>query len=366
MELQGSVELRQQDGGSGTAVESEEVVSVGGTQCPIPDSGWPFATLYKLKRHRQSHDKRRPFPCEAPGCGCDSSHHRAHVREQEQFICSFPGCKKQYDKACRLKIHLRSHTDLLTQLVATSSLTPSSELASLGQNELSNLDISSLFTNMSSNPPGGISTDLTLVNSRILTIDVSSVGSTLGGNLSANNSLAQTVDPLVLVSNNETPHGLESSLLLGAAASILQQGTLHLGDVQTVNAEALGSLASLSMRGTNQDIQELTSSNSLTIDSSSLAPSGSLGTSSTLPELLTPTKIERNLIPNSKVVGQQEGSKVVTQFVFSNPNGNYSAQKEMDYSSVPGGSSLGSGGSARTDYRAIQLAKRIKFILLLQ
>ncbi|KAG8429952.1 hypothetical protein GDO86_018779 [Hymenochirus boettgeri] len=298
MELQGSVELRQQDGGSGTAVESEEVVSVGGTQCPIPDSGWPFATLYKLKRHRQSHDKRRPFPCEAPGC------------------------------------------DLLTQLVATSSLTPSSELASLGQNELSNLDISSLFTNMSSNPPGGISTDLTLVNSRILTIDVSSVGSTLGGNLSANNSLAQTVDPLVLVSNNETPHGLESSLLLGAAASILQQGTLHLGDVQTVNAEALGSLASLSMRGTNQDIQELTSSNSLTIDSSSLAPSGSLGTSSTLPELLTPTKIERNLIPNSKVVGQQEGSKVVTQFVFSNPNGNYSAQKEMDYSSVPGGSSL--------------------------
>lgn len=53
--------------------------------------------------------------------GCDKSfitvtalfsHHRAHVREQEQFICSFPGCNKQYDKACRLKIHLRSHTGM--------------------------------------------------------------------------------------------------------------------------------------------------------------------------------------------------------------------------------------------------------------
>lgn len=38
------------------------------------------------------------------------SHNRAHFREQEQFSCSFPGCNKQYDKACRLKIHMRSHT----------------------------------------------------------------------------------------------------------------------------------------------------------------------------------------------------------------------------------------------------------------
>lgn len=38
------------------------------------------------------------------------SHNRAHFREQELFSCSFPGCSKQYDKACRLKIHLRSHT----------------------------------------------------------------------------------------------------------------------------------------------------------------------------------------------------------------------------------------------------------------
>lgn len=40
------------------------------------------------------------------------SHNRAHFREQEQFSCSFPGCNKQYDKACRLKIHMRSHTGI--------------------------------------------------------------------------------------------------------------------------------------------------------------------------------------------------------------------------------------------------------------
>uniref|UniRef100_A0A803K9F2 ZXD family zinc finger C n=1 Tax=Xenopus tropicalis TaxID=8364 RepID=A0A803K9F2_XENTR len=464
-------------------------------KCTVANCGWSFTTLYKLKRHLQSHDKQRPFSCDVPGCGksfttvynlkahlkaheqenlfrCDTcgesfptatklsghrrmhfeperpykcefpgcdktfitvtalfSHHRAHVREQEQFICSFPGCNKQYDKACRLKIHLRSHTgerpficdfdgcgwsftsmskllrhkrkheddrrypcpvegcgksftraehlkghsithlgtkpfecpidDLLTQLEASSSLTPSSELTSLGQNDLSNLDLSSLFTNVSSNGPG-ISADLTLVNSGILTIDVSSVGSTLGGNLSVNNSsLVHPVDPLVLVSNSETQQSLESSLLLGAAASILQQGTLQLDDVQTVNAEALGSLASLSMRGSSQDIQGLTSSNSLTIDST-LTPSVSLGASSSVPELLTPPKTDRSLIPNPEVVGEQEGSKVVTQFAFSNPTGSYSAQKEMDYSLTAGSSSLESGGSARTDYRAIQLAKSKK------
>ncbi|XP_053325348.1 zinc finger protein ZXDC [Spea bombifrons] len=514
-------------------------------KCTVDNCGWSFTTLYKLKRHLQSHDKQRPFSCEVEGCGksfttvynlkahhkaheeknrCDGesfpadakrasrrrthfeperpykcefpgcgktfitvtalfSHHRAHVREQDPFVCSFPGCNKQYDKACRLKIHLRSHTGerpficdfencgwsftsmskllrhkrkheddrrypcpvegcgksftraehlkghsithlgtkpfecpvdgcgakfsarsslyihskkhlqdvdasktrclvsscsktftskqslkshmvkqhnfspvFLTQLETTNSLTPSSELTSSGQNDLSNLDLSSLFSNVSTN-----GSDLTLVNSGILTIDVSSVGSTLGGNVPAgSNSLVHTVDPLVLVSNNENPNSLESSLLLGATTSILQQSTLHLDDVQTVNAEALGSLASLSMRGSNQDIHGLASSNNLTIDSTSLTPSVSLGTSASIPELLSQIKGERSLLPVSEVESQQEGSKVVTQFVFPNPTGTYSSQKEMDYGSPSGSSLLDSGGSARTDYRAIQLAKSKK------
>lgn len=192
---------------------------------------------------------------------------------------------------------------------------------------------------MSSNG-SGISADLTLVNSGILTIDVSSVRSTLGGNLSTNNnSLVHPVDPLVLVSNNDNTNGLESSLLLGAAASILQQGSLQLDDVQTVNAEALGSLASLSMRGSNQDIHALTSTNNLTIDSTTLIPSVTLATSSTIPELSTQTKADRSLMPASEVVSQQEGSKVVTQFVFPQ-TANYSSQKDIDFSPVAGNSIL--------------------------
>lgn len=234
---------------------------------------------------------------------------------------------------------LYSAADLLTQLEATSSLTPSSELTSPGQSDLSNIDLVSLFSNVSSNN-SGIATDMALVNSGIVTIDVASVGSTLGGNLPvSNSSLSQAVDPLILVASSDMPQSLDSSLLLGTSTTVLQQSTLNLDDVQTVNAEALGSLASLSVRNSSQDVHSLTSSNNLTIDTATLTPSSSLG-GTNVPELLTPTKIERNLLPSSDVVGQQEGSKVVTQFVFSNPPGSYSAQKEMDLSAVTGSSFL--------------------------
>ncbi|CAJ0960894.1 unnamed protein product [Ranitomeya imitator] len=382
--------------------------------------GEAFNTTTKLSAHRRTHfEPDRPYKCEFNGCDKSFitvtalfSHHRAHVREQEQFICSFPGCNKQYDKACRLKIHLRSHTgcgakfsarsslyihskkhlqdvdasktrcsvsncskiftskqSLKSHMVkqhghdleAASSLTPSSELTSSGQSDLSNLDLSSLFSTVSSTG-SGISADLTLVNSGILTIDVSSVRSTLGGNLSASsNSLVHlgAADPLVLVSNSDNNSSLDSSLLLGAAASILQQGSLQLDDVQTVNAEALGSLASLSMRGSNQDIHALTTTNNLSIDSTTLTSSVTLGTSGSMPELLTQPKADRSLMPASEVVSQQEGSKVVTQFVFPQ-TGNYSSQKDMDFSPVAANAILESVGSARTDYRAIQLAKSKK------
>ncbi|KAH0630188.1 hypothetical protein JD844_012901, partial [Phrynosoma platyrhinos] len=239
------------------------------------------------------------------------------------------------------------------------SLTPSSELTNSGQSDLSNVDLVSLFSSVSGNT-SGISTDMALINSGILTIDVASVGSTLGGNLSVgSNSLSQTVDPLILVAGNDIPHSLDSSLLLGTTATVLQQSTLNLDDVQTVNAEALGSLASLSAKSSSQDLHGLPSSNNLSVDTATLTPSSSLGGNSGS-ELLASSKSEQTLLPSLDVVGQQEGSKVVTQFVFSNPPGSYSAQKETDLSTVTGSSFLESSGSARTDYRAIQLAKKRK------
>ncbi|XP_075039760.1 zinc finger X-linked protein ZXDA-like isoform X2 [Mixophyes fleayi] len=315
--------------------------------CPVEGCGKSFTRAEHLKGHKITHLGTKPFECPVEGCGAKFSarsslyiHSKKHLQDVDasKTRCSVSSCSKIFTSKQSLKSHMvKQHGQ---DLEAASSLTPSSELTSSGQSDLSNIDLSTLFTNVSSNG-SGISADLTLVNSGILTIDVSSVRSTLGGNLSTNNnSLVHPVDPLVLVSNNENHHSLDSSLLLGAAASILQQGTLHLDDVQTVNAEALGSLASLSMRGSNQDLHALTSTNNLTIDSSSLTPSVSLGTSGSMPELLTQTKADRGLLPSSEVVGQQEGSKVVTQFVFPNPTGSYSSQKEMDFSSVAGSSIL--------------------------
>ncbi|XP_038627689.1 zinc finger X-linked protein ZXDB-like [Tachyglossus aculeatus] len=373
--------------------------------CDFDGCGWSFTSMSKLLRHKRKHEDDRRFTCTVEGCGKSftrAEHLKGHSITHlgtKPFECPVEGCCAKFSARSSLYIHSKKHLqdvdslksrclvsscsklftskhsmtahmikqhnfspDLLTQLEATTSLTPSSELTSPGQNDLSNVDLVSLF-NVSGNG-STVATDVALVNSGILTIDVASVSSTLGGNLPVNNnnnsnSLGQTVDPLILVASNDNPHGLDNSLLLGTTATVLQQSTLNLDDVQTVNAEALGSLASLSLKNSSQDLHGLTSSNNLTIDSATLTPSSSLS-GNCVPELLTPTKSEQNLLPGSDVVGQQEGSKVVTQFVFSNPTGSYSAQKEMDLSTVTGSSFLESGGSARTDYRAIQLAKKKK------
>ncbi|XP_053151752.1 zinc finger protein ZXDC isoform X2 [Hemicordylus capensis] len=370
--------------------------------CDFEGCGWSFTSMSKLLRHKRKHEDDRRFTCSVEGCGKSftrAEHLKGHSITHlgtKPFECPVEGCCAKFSARSSLYIHSKKHlqdvdslktrcpvsscnklftskhsmkthmvkqhnfsADLLNQMETFSSLTPSSELASSGQSDLNNIDLASLFSSMSGSS-SGISADMALINSGILTIDVASVGSTLGGNLSvSSNSLGQTVDPLILVASSDIPHSLDSSLLLGTTATVLQQSTLNLDDVQTVNAEALGSLASLSARNSSQDLHGLTSSNNLSGDTATLTPSSSLGGSNT-PELLAPSKAEPTLLPGLDVVGQQEGSKVLTQFVFSNPPGSYSAQKETDLSTVTGSSFLESGGSARTDYRAIQLAKKRK------
>nr|XP_033781702.1 zinc finger protein ZXDC isoform X2 [Geotrypetes seraphini] len=340
--------------------------------CPVEGCGKSFTRAEHLKGHSITHLGTKPFECPVEGCCAKFSarsslyiHSKKHLQDVEtvKSRCPISSCNKLFTSKHSIKTHMvKQHnfsSDLLTQLEATSSLTPSSELTSAGQNDLSNLDLASLFSSMPGNN-SGIATDMTLVNSGVLTIDVSSVGSTLGGNISiSNHSLGQTVDPLILVTSSEAPHSLDSSLLLGTATTVLQQSTLNLDDVQTVNAEALGSLASLSVRSSTQDLQGLTSSTNLTVETANLTPSSSLSGSSSVPEALMPVKVERNLGCSPDVACPQEGSKVVTQFVFASPAGNYSAQ-ELDLSTLTGSSFLESSGSARTDYRAIQLAKTQK------
>ncbi|XP_030063246.1 zinc finger protein ZXDC [Microcaecilia unicolor] len=370
--------------------------------CDFSGCGWSFTSMSKLLRHKRKHEDDRRFTCPVEGCGKSftrADHLKGHSITHlgtKPFECPIEGCCAKFAARSSLYIHSKKHLqdveavksrcpisscnklftskhsikkhmvkqhnfsfDLLSQLEATSSLTPSSELANSGQNDLGNLDLASLFSSVPGNN-SGIATDMTLVNSEVLTIDVSSVGSTLGGNISiSNHSLGQTVDPLVLVTSSDAPHSLDSSLLLGTAATVLQQNTLNLDDVQTVNAQVLGSLASLSMRSSTQDLQGLPSSTNLTVDTATLTPSSSLSGSSSMPEAQTPVKVERNPGCSTDVAGVQEGSKVLTQFVFASPAGTYSAQ-ELDLSTLTGSSILESGGSARTDYRAIQLAKTQK------
>uniref|UniRef100_A0A8C5TAY5 C2H2-type domain-containing protein n=1 Tax=Malurus cyaneus samueli TaxID=2593467 RepID=A0A8C5TAY5_9PASS len=320
--------------------------------CPVEGCGKSFTRAEHLKGHSITHLGTKPFECPVEGCCAKFSarsslyiHSKKHLQDVDSLKtrCPVSNCSKLFTSKHSMKAHMvKQHNfspDLLTQLDAASSLTPSSELTSPGQSDLSNIDLVSLFSNVSGNN-SGITADMALVNSGIVTIDVASVGSALGGNLPvSNNSLSHAVDPLILVASSDMPQSLDSSLLLGTSAAVLQQSTLNLDDVQTVNAEALGSLASLSVRNSSQDVHGLTSSNNLTIDTATLTPSSSLG-STNVPELLTPIKAERNLLPSSDVVGQQEGSKVVTQFVFSNPPGSYSAQKEMDLGAVTGSSFL--------------------------
>ncbi|XP_068939950.1 zinc finger protein ZXDC [Petaurus breviceps papuanus] len=370
--------------------------------CDSDGCGWSFTSMSKLLRHKRKHEDDRRFTCPVDGCGKSftrAEHLKGHSVTHlgtKPFACPVEGCSARFSARSSLYIHSKKHlqdvdtlrsrcpvsscnklftskhsmkshmakqhhfsSDLLSQLEATSFLTPSSELTSPAQSDLSNIDLVSLFSNVPNNN-SAITTDMALVNSGILTIDVASVSSTLGGNLSVNNSntLGQAVDPLILVAS-DMPHSLDSSLLLGTTATVLQQSTLNLDDVQTVSAEALGSLASLSVKNSGHDLPALTASNNLAMEPATLTPSSSLS-GSNVPGLLTPPKAEQDLLPGSDIVGQQEGSKVVTQFVFSNPTASYSAQKEMDLHAVPGSSLLESGGSARTDYRAIQLVKKKK------
>ncbi|XP_069792598.1 zinc finger protein ZXDC [Narcine bancroftii] len=332
--------------------------------CPVDGCGKSFTRAEHLKGHSITHLGTRPFVCPIEGCEARFSarsslyiHSKKHLEDGEKMktCCPLSNCSKLFNSKNSIKAHMmKQHNispDLFSQLELTGSLTPSSELTSASQSDLSNVDIASLFTAVPVTPVS-ISPDMSLVNSGILTIDASSVGSTLGGSVSVNSSaMAQGTDPLI-VATPDISHSMDGTL--GLPAGILQQSTLNLDNVQPVNTEVLGAL---SMRGAGncQELQGLSSSGAL-------SPSSSLGPSH-VPELLAPTKVECHMLSVSDVMSQQEGNKVVTQYVFSNlntPSSTFSVQRELESNVASGCPFLESGGSARTDYRAIQLAKKRK------
>lgn len=82
-------------------------------KCHVEHCVWSFTTLYKLKRHLQSHGKQRPFSCDAPGCGkCFTTVYnlKAHLKTHEQenlFRCD--ACGEAFPTATKLSAHRRTH-----------------------------------------------------------------------------------------------------------------------------------------------------------------------------------------------------------------------------------------------------------------
>ncbi|XP_068451168.1 zinc finger protein ZXDC [Clinocottus analis] len=403
--------------------------------CDSEGCGWSFTSMSKLLRHKRKHeDDRRficteegcgksftraehlkghsiihlgtkPFQCHAEGCNAKFSarsslyiHSKKHKQDASTLRtrCPMANCSKHFSSRSSLKSHMLKHhllsPDVLSQMETTATLTPSSELISStpttvagpgipGGDQLTNLDLSSLFSAVPGGPApsagigvgipvaasgcnGTFTMDLSLVSSGILTIDPSSVNTTLGTGTST--TLAKAVDPLILAASADIGphHGLE-----GSVCDVLPpQGTLNLDDVHTVTPEALGTLAALTMQSAGASVDSalqhpLSSSSPLSVE-----PTASVVVAPVAELLASPSKVVEvggqggagPLLGCVEVLGPQEGGKVLTQFIFNGHSSSFSPQKDQELSAMSPSSFLESGGSARTDYRAIQLAKKKK------
>ncbi|XP_008282971.1 zinc finger protein ZXDC [Stegastes partitus] len=373
--------------------------------CTEEGCGKSFTRAEHLKGHSITHLGTKPFQCHAEGCNAKFSarsslyiHSKKHKQDASTLRtrCPVANCSKHFSSRSSLKSHMLKHhhlsPDVLNQMETTPTLTPSSELISstpttvagpgiAGGDQLTNLDLSSLFSAVPGGtaptagigvgiPVGGgscngtFTMDLSLISSGILTIDPSSVGTTLGPGTST--TLAKAVDPLILAASADMGphHGLE-----GTVGDVLPpQGTLNLDDVQTVTPEALGTLTALTMQGAGASVDPtlqhpLSSSSTLSVESTA-----SLAVAPVAELLASPSKVVEvggqggagPLLGCVEVLGPQEGGKVLTQFVFPSHSSSFSPQKDTELNAVSPSSFLESGGSARTDYRAIQLAKKKK------
>ncbi|XP_053454471.1 zinc finger protein ZXDC isoform X2 [Nycticebus coucang] len=361
--------------------------------CDSDSCGWTFTSMSKLLRHKRKHDDDRRFTCPVEGCGKSftrAEHLKGHSITHlgtKPFECPVEGCCARFSARSSLYIHSKKHMqdagapksrcpvsscnrlftskhsmkahvvrqhsqcqDPLPQLEAPSPLVPSSELA--------NIDLAALFSDSPAGGTGSASGSDEALNSGILTIDVTSVSSSLGGNLPTNNSSYGQMDPLVLVAHSEMPPSLDSPLL-GTAATVFQQGSFSVDDMQTMSAGALGCLVALPVKNLGQDPPPVTSSSNSAAHVTAPASSGAPRGSASVPKGLAAVKVEQDSLPSPEAAGLQEGSCRLAQPVPSSPVERSGAQ-DTELSAGTGSLYLESGGSARTDYRAIQLATKKK------
>uniref|UniRef100_A0A8C2J889 Si:dkey-156n14.3 n=1 Tax=Cyprinus carpio TaxID=7962 RepID=A0A8C2J889_CYPCA len=383
--------------------------------CDSDSCGWTFTSMSKLLRHKRKHDDDRRFACLEEGCGksftraehlkghsithlgtkpfecpvegCNAKfsarsslyiHSKKHKQDGVSLRsrCPVAGCTKHFSSRSSLKTHMLKHhnlsPDVLSQLDDTATLTPSSELTSTAQAvsapslpagaELSSLDLSSLFSSIPACPgttavsvgsegsagAGSFSMDMPLVNTGILTIDQASVGSALNG--------AKTVDPLILAAGQSTASSEQLHTLNSCNPLTVESPSTLTPSLSSSLSQSLSSLTSALQPALGSS---LVPSLSTPLSSMALAPTP-------VPELLSP-QAKADLPGSETAVGpllnrveaQSDGNKGMCQFVFPSHSGSYSGQKitELPAVTCP---IMESSGSARTDYRAIQLAKRRK------
>ncbi|XP_057561963.1 zinc finger protein ZXDC isoform X2 [Hippopotamus amphibius kiboko] len=377
--------------------------------CDSDSCGWTFTSMSKLLRHKRKHDDDRRFPCPVEGCGKSftrAEHLKGHSVTHlgtKPFACPVEGCCARFSARSSLYIHSKKHLqdvaapksrcpvsscdrlfaskhsmkahvvrqhhrhpDLFPPLGAPSTLTPSSDLGSPGPREFSSVDLAVLFDTPGdgSGAPGA---PAEAPGPGILTVDGTPVSASLGGDLPAGQASLGPADPLVLVAHGDVLPGLDSPLVLGPAATVLQQGSLPADEGPAVGAGALGCLVALPVKSWSRDPQALTSAS---------CPQGN----SSAPELLVPVKAEPDSPPGPDALGRQEWSGEVPRPVESSPAEEHGPRRDglgvgtggfylLCDVGQPGiceprrhvarGPQEG-GGSARTDSRAIQLAKEQK------
>ncbi|XP_024435932.2 zinc finger protein ZXDC isoform X3 [Desmodus rotundus] len=390
--------------------------------CDSDSCGWTFTSMSKLLRHKRKHDDDRRFTCPVEGCGKSftrAEHLKGHSITHlgtKPFECPVEGCCARFSARSSLYIHSKKHLqdvgvpksrcpvsscnrlftskhsmkahvvrqhsrhpDLFPQLGAPSSL-PLCELGSPGQSELNNIDLAVLFSDAPADGGSAAGASGEALTPGILTIDVTSVSSSLGETIPNNSSLGP-MDPLVLVAHNDIPPSLDSPLVLGTSATVLQQSNFNMDDIQTVSAGGLGCLGALPVKNLSQGPRSLTSSNSLAVNTTTLTSSSNPPGNTSVPELLASIKVEPDLPPGPEAVRQQKQSREVPRPVFSSPPEKHSRQRDTGLNAGTGNfyllSDIGlpqfsehrwcmvnglqeSGGSARTDSRAIQLVKKKK------
>ncbi|CAB3365524.1 Hypothetical predicted protein [Cloeon dipterum] len=84
--------------------------------CTVEGCNASFQTKRKLELHLKQHDSSHaPYKCHYCKRGYYSinslnMHIRGHEHKEEEVICQWDGCGKRFDKPCRLRAHMRSHT----------------------------------------------------------------------------------------------------------------------------------------------------------------------------------------------------------------------------------------------------------------